>query len=329
MLSIKLFSYAARGVIALISILQIATVIIGPGDVTLLGEAYAFGVAWRFAMKSLAVTVLRFTRPDADRWRVPLNPRLGSGRELPIGLMLITALLFILAGVNLLTKQAATIGGASFTILFFVLLTMSERFIAGKKQGSRVPERFCLEFRDDLSPTSLKVRPGGIVVGVHDPDQLHHLNGVLEKSDPSQQDVILVAVKSTDPADLERCTEPNEVVGEWEVRVFTTAVAAAEDAGKPVTLVELSGDRHTEPFCKLPARCSRARLSSALPRAGSNGKPKRSATTGNTWQTTLRIRTSRSSRMRVHQYTLSFARPTCLQDDVILWRLLRGLWSFG
>ncbi len=229
-------------IIALISILQIATVIISRGDVTLLGEAYAFGVAWSFAMKSLAVTVLRFTRPDADRWRVPLNLRLGSGRELPIGLMLITVLLFMLAGVNLLTKQAATIGGISFTILFFVLLTVSERFNAGKKQAGRIPERFRLEFREDLSPASLKVRPGGIVVGVHDPDQLGHLTGVLEESDPSKQDVILIAVKAAGSTDLQRCTEP-DVVGEWEIRVFTTAVAAAEDTGKPVTLVGLSGDQ--------------------------------------------------------------------------------------
>ena len=74
--------------IAMIAILQIATVVISRGDVTLLGEAYAFGVAWSFAMKALAVTVLRFSRPDADRWRVPLNLRLGGKRELPIGLML-------------------------------------------------------------------------------------------------------------------------------------------------------------------------------------------------------------------------------------------------
>ena len=229
-------------IIAMISVLQIATVIISRGDVTLLGEAYAFGVAWSFAMKALAVTVLRFTRPDADRWRVPLNVRLGK-RELPVGLMLITALLFLLAGVNLLTKVSATIGGVSFTILFFTLLTVSERRNVGKKAPGRIPERFRLEFREDLSPQKLGVRPGGIVVGVHDPEQLDHLNGVLEHNDPAKQDVILVAVKPGDPADLDRGDEPDQVVGEWEVRVFTTAVAAAEDAGKPVLLVGLVGDR--------------------------------------------------------------------------------------
>ncbi len=229
-------------IIALISILQIATVIISRGDVTLLGEAYAFGVAWSFAMKALAVTVLRFTRPDADRWRVPLNLHVGK-LELPIGLLLITALLFVLAGVNLLTKESATIGGVGFTILFFILLTISERRNAGKKRAGRIPERFRLEFRDDLSPEDLGVRPGGIVVGVHDPEQLDHLNVVLEHSDPVKQEVILVAVKPGDPAELQHGDKPGEVVGDWEVRVFTTAVAAAEDAGKPVVLIGLVGKR--------------------------------------------------------------------------------------
>ena len=229
-------------IIAMVAILQIVTVVISRGDVTLLGEAYAFGVAWSFAMKALAVTVLRFSRPGADRWRVPLNLRVG-GRDLPIGLMLITALLFLLAGVNLLTKESATIGGVSFTIVFFILLTISERRNAGKKPEGRIPERFRLQFRDGLSPKSLGVRSGGIVVGVHDPDQLSHLNGVLEHSDPGKQDVILVAVKPGNPAELEDGDEPGQVVGEWEVRVFTTAVAAAEDAGKPVTLIGLVGDR--------------------------------------------------------------------------------------
>ena len=228
--------------IAMIAILQIATVVISQGDLTLLGEAYAFGVAWSFAMKALAVTVLRFSRPNADRWRVPGNLRLG-GREWPVGLMIITALLFLLASVNLLTKQSATIGGVGFTILFFILLTVSERRNAGQKRPGRIPERFRLELRDGLSPQSLGVRPGGIIVGVHDPEQLDHLNGVLEQNDPATQDVILVAVKPGDPAALEHGDKPDRVVGDWEVRVFTTAVATAEDAGKPVTLVGLVGDR--------------------------------------------------------------------------------------
>jgi hypothetical protein len=56
--------------------------------VILLGEAYAFGVAWSFFMKSLAVVVLRFTEPEVERWKVPLNIRV-RGVDIPICLAMI------------------------------------------------------------------------------------------------------------------------------------------------------------------------------------------------------------------------------------------------
>src|SRR3981189_2276182 len=90
-------------------LLQIVTIVLSRGDVYLLGEAYAFGVVWSFAFKSLAMLVLRFTEPAAPReWRVPFNPRI-AGREIPIGLGLISLVLFSAALVNLLTKQVATL----------------------------------------------------------------------------------------------------------------------------------------------------------------------------------------------------------------------------
>src|SRR5262249_55418194 len=51
--------------INLVVLLQIATILLSRGDVYLLGEAYAFGVVWSFAFKSLAMLVLRFKEPDA------------------------------------------------------------------------------------------------------------------------------------------------------------------------------------------------------------------------------------------------------------------------
>src|SRR5207245_8371004 len=104
--------------INLIIILQLITIVVSRGNVYMLGEAYAFGVAWSFAMKALAVLVLRFKEPDAERWRVPLNIRV-KGTEIPVGLFLITVVLFALAGINLLTKKTATICGAAFTVIFF------------------------------------------------------------------------------------------------------------------------------------------------------------------------------------------------------------------
>ena len=62
----------------------------------MLGEAYAFGVVWSFAMKSLSVLVLRYKQPGAREWKVPLNFHIG-GKEIPVGLALITIVLFSLA----------------------------------------------------------------------------------------------------------------------------------------------------------------------------------------------------------------------------------------
>jgi amino acid transporter len=42
-------------IINLIIVLQLPTILISRGDIYLLGEAYAFGVVWSFAMKALAV----------------------------------------------------------------------------------------------------------------------------------------------------------------------------------------------------------------------------------------------------------------------------------
>ena len=53
--------------------LQILTIIISRGDVTFLANLYAFGVIWSFAMKGLAVLVLRYTHPGEREFRVPLN----------------------------------------------------------------------------------------------------------------------------------------------------------------------------------------------------------------------------------------------------------------
>ena len=109
-----------------IAILQMATILVSRGDVYLLGEAYAFGVVWSFAMNALSVLVLRFKRPGGREFKIPFNLTIG-GTEVPVGLGLITLALFTLAIVNLFTKQVATISGIAFTIAFYLTFVVSER----------------------------------------------------------------------------------------------------------------------------------------------------------------------------------------------------------
>ena len=67
-------------IINLITLLQIATIVLSRGDVYLLGEAYAFGVVWSFFLKSLGVLALRYQRHDQE-YKFPFNFRSGRRRD--------------------------------------------------------------------------------------------------------------------------------------------------------------------------------------------------------------------------------------------------------
>ena len=110
-------------IINLIVGMQLLTIVLSGGNVYILAGLYAFGVIWSFALKSLAVLVLRFTEPGHREWKVPGNLHIG-GREIPLGLAAISAVLFITALVNLFTKSEATIAGVTFSLVFFAIFTL-------------------------------------------------------------------------------------------------------------------------------------------------------------------------------------------------------------
>ena len=65
-------------IITMIVSLQIVTIILTRGNIQLLGDAYAFGIVWSFAMQGLSVLVLRYKQPEEPEWKVPLNFRIGG-----------------------------------------------------------------------------------------------------------------------------------------------------------------------------------------------------------------------------------------------------------
>src|SRR5437773_7492478 len=79
--------------------LQIFTIVLSRGNIFVLGEAYAFGVMWSFAMKGLAVLVLRYKQRGEREFRVPFNFKVGHV-EIPLGLGLITLTLIALCLIN-------------------------------------------------------------------------------------------------------------------------------------------------------------------------------------------------------------------------------------
>lgn len=229
-------------IINLIVGLQLLTILISRGDVKILGEAYAFGVVWSFAMKALAVIILRFKQPEARAWKVPLNLRIGTV-EWPIGLALITLALFALAIVNVITKKAATIWGMAFTVAFFVIFELSERYNRRSRgtAGAEM-EKFLLNLSETVSAETVQARPGNVLVPVHNPYNMRHLEKTLAGTDTSKEDVVVVSVHLASPAGSgEHDLRKDQIFGPRETEVFSRVVSAAEKAGKHVALLAVAG----------------------------------------------------------------------------------------
>ena len=174
--------------------LQILTILLSRGDVYLLGEAYAFGVIWSFVMKGLAVLVLRFKEPGKREYRVPLNFHI-AGREIPIGLGLITLVLFGVAMVNLFTKQIATISGVAFTIVLFAVFTISEKVTRSRQGVHQELDQFHLVPGEELTPKAVGVRKDNVLVLVRDYHTLYHLAAALRRVNTARQDVAVLHIR--------------------------------------------------------------------------------------------------------------------------------------
>jgi amino acid transporter/nucleotide-binding universal stress UspA family protein len=247
--------------INLIVLLQLATILISRGDIYVLGEAYAFGVVWSFAMKALSVLILRFKQPEAREWKVPLNFRI-AGIEIPFGLGLITVTLFTLATINVLTKKAATIAGVSFTIAFFIVFTLSEHYSrrrAGAHSGQQ--EKFRLSTSADISSDMLHIRPGCVIVGVRNPNRLDHLKQVLEKTDTRKLDVVAMAIRGVGGfGSGEYDLTEEQLFTNQENDLFSHVVSKAEKEGKPVHLLVVPGVDPFDAMVQTAARLQASRL---------------------------------------------------------------------
>lgn len=228
--------------INLVVILQIITIVLSRGNVDTLGEAYAFGVIWSFAMKALSVLVLRYKRPEARGWKVPLNFRIGK-TEIPLGLILITGSLFLLAIVNVITKKTATISGSIFTVGFFTAFALSEQHNRQKQRALEAEgEKFRLEEHGAVSVEGVHVRPGNVLVDASNPRRLGHIQLVLDEINPAKQDVVVVAVHRLGPvSSSEHRLNLEQICGSREMDTFTRVVTIAEKAGKHVELLTVTG----------------------------------------------------------------------------------------
>jgi amino acid transporter len=216
--------------------LQLLTILLSRGNIFVLGEAYAFGVMWSFAMKGLAVLVLRYKQPGKREFRVPLNLRFGN-LEVPVGLGLITITLIALCVINLFTKQVATLSGVAFTIIFFVIFTTSEKMTRKRSAAHAELDQFNLEPCDGLTPEAVGVRPGNILVMVRNYNTLYNLEVVLDRVDPHQKDVVVLHLRFlTRAGSGEYELEAEQLFSLEEQQLFTRALGLAEKKGKTIHL---------------------------------------------------------------------------------------------
>jgi amino acid transporter len=317
-------------VLNLIVGLQVFTIIASRGNVYLLASLYAFGVIWSFSFMSLAVIVLRYTSPENRQWKVPGNLRI-RGVEIPVGLGIISLILFSTAVVNLFTKQLATIAGVSFSVVFFAILALSERKTAAQHiAGESGLEQFNIAANRELTAQAMEIRPGNILVAVRDPRNLYYLGEVLSKTDTSKTDVVVMTARiyhreySFSGAQV---VDTSEVFRKYEQELFTSVVNVAEREGKHVSLLVVPTN---DVFEAIVATAQRM-LSSVIVCGLSNKltADEQGKLTGDAWERLpeprprLKLVVVEPDGAR-HQYPLGPHTPRMRQEDV---DLLHDLWK--
>jgi amino acid transporter len=222
--------------------LQIVTIFISRGDVTFLANLYAFGVIWSFAMNGLAVLVLRYTSPGHRDFQVPFNFRI-RGVQIPVGLGLITLTLFVIAVVNLFTKPVATMAGGVFSVLLYIVFTVSERRAKNRGVTHVEMDQFNLELQGELSPEAVGARPGNILVPVSNHFNLYHLGNVLDRIKPGRRDVVVLHVRLLRrSASGENELEADQLFGSIEQHLFSQTLSMAEKRGKSIRLAVVAAN---------------------------------------------------------------------------------------
>jgi len=316
-------------IINLIVAMQLLTIILSKGNVYVLAGLYAFGVIWSFALKSLAVLVLRYTEPENRQWKVPGNFHIG-GREIPVGLLVISLILLGTAVVNLFTKSDATIAGVTFSAFFFAVFTYSEHRVSKERHGKpETLDQFRVYGNQELGSGALGVRPGNILVAVRDPRNLYYLRDVLRGTDTTCQDVVVMTTRlyhREHSFSGSSVMDASQVFDHYEQELFTAAVAVAEKEGKPVSLLVVPAVDVFEAIVLTAQRLGSSRIVCGV--SNKLSPDEQSKLTGDAWERLPEPRPRLTLEVheptgRVHEYQLGPHTPHLRPEDL---ELMHKVW---
>jgi nucleotide-binding universal stress UspA family protein len=180
---------------------------------------------------------------------------------LPIGLGLTTVTLFFLAIANLFSKRIATIYGVLFTVVLFVIFTISERINARRRHEEKQGlEQFNLEMQAKIDAGTVHARPGCVLVAVRDPGRLSHLKKVLEKTNVRRHDIVVMTVRQISTGAGEYELSESQIFADYEQELFTRVVSVAEKEGKSVELLVVPAIDAFDAMVQTAARLKASRL---------------------------------------------------------------------
>jgi hypothetical protein len=140
---------------------------------------------------------------------------------------------------NLFTKSVATVSGLAFAAGFFIIFTVSERHNLRKHAltSRQMKDHFQMEHQDTIDRESVAIRPGAIMVTMHDAANPVALKWVLSRTKTEDRDVVVLSVRMMGAGGPEFLSADQQSFSEHEQMLFTKAVSVAESFGKKVSLL--------------------------------------------------------------------------------------------